>query len=346
MLEVDTWIQEPWQDDAACRGAGDLFFPPTRVVDDPADVRDEAGITLLAGGDGDGDGCETCEAARRLNRETTSGIVVCDRHADADLIERAGEASAKRVCLRCPVRTDCLASTLKRAHQPEGVYGGLNRWERQMLQAAGQAQLQEITDIATDLDDEECLELREHFEGTGPDRPWTDAVLANEVAVRHGVPLSLASEWMSGAPAGRKNRCRSEETLAILAYLGDGQWVPRREVQAVAEAAMDPEKVAAKADREGTSEARAREVLFIRALEARRRRGSIEERVLAGEPCMRLRAEQCRYRHTPVRCRPTDRHTTPTPARRNNSSGGGGRRCGGRDAARRRSRRAGAAAGA
>ena len=51
------------------------------------------------------------------------------------------EAFAKALCLRCPVRDECLDEALRR-HDPHGVWGGLNETERRALvrerrQAAG-----------------------------------------------------------------------------------------------------------------------------------------------------------------------------------------------------------------
>jgi WhiB family redox-sensing transcriptional regulator len=46
-----------------------------------------------------------------------------------------GEARAKSVCLRCPVRNPCLDWAL-RVGEPYGVWGGLTADERRRLRAA------------------------------------------------------------------------------------------------------------------------------------------------------------------------------------------------------------------
>ena len=42
------------------------------------------------------------------------------------------EAKAKAVCLRCPVREECLEYAL-RIREPHGVWGGLNEMERRAV---------------------------------------------------------------------------------------------------------------------------------------------------------------------------------------------------------------------
>lgn len=42
------------------------------------------------------------------------------------------ELSAKRVCMSCPVREDCLRDALSH-HEPFGIWGGLNENERRAL---------------------------------------------------------------------------------------------------------------------------------------------------------------------------------------------------------------------
>ena len=278
-----------WLSDAACVGAGDVFFPPCEVVAGVDDVSDSAAVTLVAGGSGHADGCTVCDAAELVS--TARQPVMCDRHADADRIERAGEHAAKRVCLGCEARTECLTQAMSWPHQPRGVFGGLNRWERQMLQAAGRAQLAELDDLRDGLGEDRCLELREHFEATGPDKVWMGVVVPGEIAVRHGVPLSLAERWMSHGPDGRKTRGRSPETLALMERLGDGEWVKRDDVEVSVRASMDAADIDAKATRMRVSASKARAVMFNRAVEARRRRGSVEEREIDGVWWMRLRSE-------------------------------------------------------
>ncbi len=53
-------------------------------------------------------------------------------HSD---IARYDEAQAKAVCGSCVVRMQCLAYALD-SDQPYGIWGGLNRDERRMLQGA------------------------------------------------------------------------------------------------------------------------------------------------------------------------------------------------------------------
>jgi transcription factor WhiB len=47
-------------------------------------------------------------------------------------------AAAKRVCARCPVRSQCLAYALEH-HEPEGIWGGLTPPERRRLRLGGAA---------------------------------------------------------------------------------------------------------------------------------------------------------------------------------------------------------------
>lgn len=44
----------------------------------------------------------------------------------------AREAKAKAVCVRCPVREECLEYAL-RTREPHGIWGGLNEMERRAL---------------------------------------------------------------------------------------------------------------------------------------------------------------------------------------------------------------------
>ena len=284
--------EREWIDEAACVGAEEVFFPPTTLVAAVPKDSPPPGITLVAGGSPEtaATSCKVCAAVEKIT--TMQRPVLCDVHADPDVIERAGEHAAKRVCLGCDARVQCLMEVMAQPHQPPGVVGGLNRWERQKLQSAGREELAELDKLRERLGEERCLELREHFEATGPDKAWLGVVVAGEVAVRHGVPLSLAQEWMSDAPGGRKNRGRSAETITLMERLGDGEWVERDEVEAHVLASLDDQAVEDKAAHMGVSPSKARAVMFNRAVEARRRRGSIEEREIDGVWWMRLRQEQ------------------------------------------------------
>lgn len=46
--------------------------------------------------------------------------------------KEAREAKAKSLCVRCPVRLECLDYAL-RAREPHGIWGGLNEVERRAL---------------------------------------------------------------------------------------------------------------------------------------------------------------------------------------------------------------------
>ena len=50
-----------------------------------------------------------------------------------DLDDLAEARPAKRVCARCPVRQDCLELALTLDPPPEGIWGGLDEAERQLL---------------------------------------------------------------------------------------------------------------------------------------------------------------------------------------------------------------------
>jgi WhiB family redox-sensing transcriptional regulator len=45
---------------------------------------------------------------------------------------KAREHAAKKVCVHCPVRSECLDYAL-RVHEPIGIWGGLNEAERREL---------------------------------------------------------------------------------------------------------------------------------------------------------------------------------------------------------------------
>ena len=46
--------------------------------------------------------------------------------------KEAREAKAKAICVRCPVRAECLEYAL-RIREPHGIWGGLNELERRAL---------------------------------------------------------------------------------------------------------------------------------------------------------------------------------------------------------------------
>ena len=46
--------------------------------------------------------------------------------------KEAREAKAKAICVRCPVRAECLEYAL-RIREPHGIWGGLNELERRRL---------------------------------------------------------------------------------------------------------------------------------------------------------------------------------------------------------------------
>ena len=53
------------------------------------------------------------------------------------------EASAKEVCMRCPVRTECAAHALA-VREPYGVWGGLTEDEREELMGRSRNRLAEV----------------------------------------------------------------------------------------------------------------------------------------------------------------------------------------------------------
>ena len=53
---------------------------------------------------------------------------------ESESMRRDREAEAKRVCRRCPVRSECLQYAL-RVREPLGIWGGLDALERRALTA-------------------------------------------------------------------------------------------------------------------------------------------------------------------------------------------------------------------
>ena len=285
-------IKEALLEQAACRHAGDVFFPRLRTVDLGREMTPTDALITLVRGVRSGSGrCAACcaECASAAASEDTSVVcsyhpdaeplppsetkplsgcavcctgcaatadahnssVMCDSHPDAERLERLCEAEARQICVACPVRAQCLADVASDDHQPVGVFGGLNRWERMWLQAADPDQLQELRSLAEALTPQQCIELREDFIEHGPPRSGLRGVMPNEIAVRYGVPTSVAARWVERAGSPQPHKGRTPQTEAILLTLGEGEWIERSVVQTAAEQAVPLERAMKHSSRAG-----------------------------------------------------------------------------------------------
>lgn len=92
--------------------------------------------------------------ALNLAREGASwaGAALCAQ-TDPDLFfpERGGAsvAAAKRVCLACPVRSECLDAALRRRER-FGVWGGLSERERRALLRARGVDVDQLDEVDDD----------------------------------------------------------------------------------------------------------------------------------------------------------------------------------------------------
>lgn len=66
---------------------------------------------------------------RALCRGADPNLFFPPQTAETKEEKLAREARAKEVCVRCPVRSQCLAYAL-RTREPFGIWGGLNETER------------------------------------------------------------------------------------------------------------------------------------------------------------------------------------------------------------------------
>jgi WhiB family redox-sensing transcriptional regulator len=69
----------------------------------------------------------------------------------------AREASAKEVCMRCPVRAECATHALT-VREPYGVWGGLTEDEREAMMGRSRNRIPEADDEDADEDLEENRE--------------------------------------------------------------------------------------------------------------------------------------------------------------------------------------------
>jgi WhiB family redox-sensing transcriptional regulator len=69
----------------------------------------------------------------------------------------AREASAKEVCMRCPVRAECATHALT-VREPYGVWGGLTEDEREAMMGRSRNRISEADDEDADEDLEEDRE--------------------------------------------------------------------------------------------------------------------------------------------------------------------------------------------
>jgi WhiB family transcriptional regulator, redox-sensing transcriptional regulator len=75
----------------------------------------------------------------------------------------AREASAKEVCMRCPVRAECATHALT-VREPYGVWGGLTEDEREAMMGRSRNRISEADDEDADEDLEEDRESDEEPE--------------------------------------------------------------------------------------------------------------------------------------------------------------------------------------
>jgi WhiB family transcriptional regulator, redox-sensing transcriptional regulator len=65
-------------------------------------------------------------------RGEDSDLFFAPKYVEKKEEKEAREARAKAICVRCPVRFDCLEYAL-RNREPHGIWGGLNEVERKAL---------------------------------------------------------------------------------------------------------------------------------------------------------------------------------------------------------------------
>lgn len=69
---------------------------------------------------------------RAACRGEDSSVFFAPNHFERKEEKEAREAKAKALCVRCPVRLECLDYAL-RAREPHGIWGALNEVERRAL---------------------------------------------------------------------------------------------------------------------------------------------------------------------------------------------------------------------
>jgi WhiB family redox-sensing transcriptional regulator len=69
---------------------------------------------------------------RAACRGEDSSVFFAPNYFERKEEKEAREAKAKTLCVRCPVRLECLDYAL-RAREPHGIWGGLNEVERKAL---------------------------------------------------------------------------------------------------------------------------------------------------------------------------------------------------------------------
>ena len=224
---------------------------------------------------------------------------LCGDCHTADQVERAGEAVAKKICVRCPVINHCLKdivdAPLQEGGQPDGVFGGLNRWERIMFMRATDSEdegtLAALRVLHQELGHAGALELRQHFEAVGPPVDSMKGTIPSELSVRHGVPASLARRWQQRAGVPSRRRERTVWTQTLFDLLSPGEWKPRVEIIRIVAAAVPEWRVLEKVKRTGLSEARVRSRFAQDAVRERKRYNQIEEYIEPdGTRRIRLRA--------------------------------------------------------
>ena len=321
-----TLITDEWTDLAACADLADAFYPLVvwPVLDAKAAAKAAAaetaaaaaaaaaeGLLLIDAEDDVAEGedqqpvtaapklpCGMCKPSENSDGEPC-GIChplpgeqflparsLCGDCHTADQLERAGEAAAKKVCVRCPVIDHCLKDIVDAplpGGQPDGVFGGLNRWERIMFMRAIDSEddgtLAAIRALHQQLGHEGALELRGHFEAVGPSADSMKGTIPSELSVRHGVPASLARRWQQRAGVPSRRRERTIWTQSLFDLLSPGEWKPRVEIIRIVAAAVPEWRVQEKVNLTGLSEARVRSRFAQDAVRERKRYNQVEERI-------------------------------------------------------------------
>ena len=278
------WDFTDWTAKAACADLAELFFP--NVVWEPrlqidAETGEESGPCTLCHGGENNEPENRCNICYPPTGELIEGPLCGSCHT-GDEVERAGELAAKKVCCMCPVIERCLKDVQDAplpSGQPDGVFGGLNRWERIWLSRVPVESYKVLHELNKRLGHRGCLELRKTFEEEGPPADEMKGCIPAEVSAKHGVPVSIAREWMQKAGIQGRRRERNVWTQVLFDALAKGEWLPRTEVLKEVAAAVPEYRAIEKAEYNKTSVERARSRFAQDAIRERKRYNQIEERV-------------------------------------------------------------------
>lgn len=169
-----------------------------------------------------------------LNRADTAPPRACDPrliHPDLmfPLVEstvpgraNAAEEKARAVCLRCPIRPECLAEVLE-ADMPFGVAGGLTAAERRAVRARGRGPDPEVSAAAAS-DTRERADVDTVADVGSPEvASVLDGVLAAQARFGHNADPGRVRELVAGR--GTTSMTRWDAALAAATMLRLGRTV-------------------------------------------------------------------------------------------------------------------------